>query len=75
MIKRLYAFGIIGTDAATQEEGSVAGVGRENAPVEFLAIATYALAFSVEQQIVDYAFVLLGICKIGCCGDVEGLNN
>ena len=68
------ALGVVGADAAAEQEGCVAVVGREDAPVELLAVATDGRAFRVEKEVIDEAGVGGNLLQIGDGGDVEGLD-
>ena len=73
--KGLDAFCVIWADAPTQEERCMPLIMRQHFPVEFLAIATYGLAFCVEEEIVHKAFVGFGLFQVLCRCNVEGFDD
>ena len=50
MMKGLYTLSVVRTDAATQQEGDIAIVGLEDAPVELIAAATNRRALGVKDD-------------------------
>ena len=65
---------VVRADAAAEQEGRVAIVGREDTPVELLAIATDALTFRVEEEEISETSVRGGLEEVFRSRDVEGLD-
>ena len=75
VMEGIHSLGIIGADAAAKQERCAAVVGREDAPVELLAIATNRLAFRVEEKKLDEPFIGFGLREVIGSGDIESLDD
>ena len=74
MVEGVDERGIVRAYAATEQEGRVAIIAGEHAPVELLAIAADRLALRIEEEKVGKARVVGSLSEVVGCGDVEGLD-
>ena len=74
MVEGADALGVVGADAAAEQEGRLAVVGFKNAPVELFAAAADQRRLRVEEQVVGRAVVVGGALQVGGRGDAEGLD-
>ena len=66
--------GIVWSNAATKQEGRIAGVIGENTPVELGTVSSDGFPLGVEEKVVYKTFIGLGLDEVFDCGDIEGLD-
>ena len=74
VMERLDTLCIVRSDTSAEQEGRGSLVVGEDAPVELLTAAPWQLGLSIEEEIIHDALVGFGLCKVFCCGDVEGFD-